>query len=315
MKCLRLLSLLLLLPATLSTTAAADDKTRESSSSFDAQREKLNESYLEKLAGLRRQYEADFMALQQAETAGLKAKQATAMKALNLEQANHLNADIQRVQSATAAAQLRTLFVRRTSRGEKAYFIRCPDGEWIERIISRRANTAHSYRVTAETHEYIELTHQSGSPQHRLYEDRDMVLDDRKGKGDFTMAGRGSWEYADAAARAAAEQPDGTELPQSPEQSAADAFTKSLTSVIWKGVRPGWPDDFRFTDNGQVITSSGQVMPQKWVLVKPGHIITVNDRIIDSLTVDLDSGTLRSYAFSEDTPKASWTTKQLTTVP
>jgi hypothetical protein len=71
------------------------------------------------------------------------------MKALNLDQANQLNAEIQRVQSQTAASQLRTLFARNTNRGERAYFIRCPDGNgsnalsvagpaWLIRIDSLR---------------------------------------------------------------------------------------------------------------------------------------------------------------------------------
>lgn len=167
MKSTHFLSLLLFL----SLTAVADEKKTKEATIFDARREDLNKTYAEKLAALRRQYEADFLALQQAETAALKARQETAMKALNLDQANQLNAEIQRVQSQTAASQLRTLFVRNTNRGERAYFIRCPDGEWIERVVSRRSSMAYSYRLTAETPEYIELTHESGSSTHRLYFD------------------------------------------------------------------------------------------------------------------------------------------------
>lgn len=242
------LSLLLFLPL----TAVADEKKTKSANTlntFDARREDINKTYLEKLAALRKQYEADFLALQQIEAAALKARQETAMKALNLDQANQLNAEIQRVQSQTSASQLRSLFVRNTSRGERAYFIRCPDGEWIERVVSRRSSMAYSYRLTAETPEYIELTHESGSSTHRLYDDRDMFRDEKKVK------------------------------------------------------------------DGQVITTNGQTMPQRWVLVQPGHVITVNNRIIDSLTIDLEAGTLQSNAFSEDTPKASWTTKRIVAAP
>lgn len=301
-----------LLLATLPITASADDKTARSRSTYDAQREELNQKYVEKLAALRKQYEADFEALQQSEATELKARQATAMKALKLEQANQLDAEIQRVQSQTAASQLRTLFVRNTTRGERAYFIRCPDGEWIERIVSRRSSAGHSYRLTAETPEYIELTHESGSSQHRLYEDRDMYCA-KTGKGDFVTAGRGRWEYADAAARAAAELPMNAGIVKTPEELAADTFTKELAAVSWKGKKGGWPDDFRFAENGLVTTASGVVMPQRWFIVRPGHIITVNDRILDSITVNLQDGTLKSYAFSEDTPKASWNTETIPT--
>lgn len=101
MKSTHFLSLLLFL----SLTAVADEKKTKEATIFDARREDLNKTYAEKLAALRRQYEADFLALQQAETAALKARQETAMKALNLDQANQLNAEIQRVQSQTAASQ------------------------------------------------------------------------------------------------------------------------------------------------------------------------------------------------------------------
>ncbi|MFM7057327.1 MAG: hypothetical protein ACKO2P_10440 [Planctomycetota bacterium] len=310
MKYVRVLLLLLL-----SLTVAADEKASKSRNTFDVQREELNQKYLEQLAALRKQYDADFLALQKTETAALKARQATAMKALNLDQANLLNADIQRVESQTAASQLRTLFVRNTSRGERAYFIRCPDGEWIERVVSRRSSMAYSYRLTAETPEYIELTHESGQPIHRLYDDRDLFRDEKKGKGDFVTAGRGHWEYSDAAARTAASQPDGTALDETPDDSSATSFSTALKAVTWQGIRGGWPEDFRFADNGQVITASGQVMPQRWVLVQPGRVITVNDRIIDSLTIDLEAGTLQSHAFSEETPKASWATGKVATTP
>lgn len=308
------LSLLLFLPL----TAVADEKKTKSANTlntFDARREDLNKTYLEKLAALRKQYEADFLALQQTEASALKAMQETAMKALNLDQANQLNAEIQRVQSQTSASQLRTLFVRNTSRGERAYFIRCPDGEWIERVVSRRSSMAYSYRLTAETPEYIELTHESGSSTHRLYNDRDMFRDENKGKGDFATVGRGHWEYADAAARAAAELPTGSARAETPEETAAGKFSEALTTVTWKGLRGGWPEDFRFAKDGHVITTNGQTMPQRWILVQPGHVITVNDRIIDSLTIDLEAGTLQSNAFSEDTPKASWTTKRIVAAP
>jgi hypothetical protein len=308
---IRLAFLLTILPL----TAGADEKTSKTANTFDARRKELNQQYLEKLAALRKQYEADFQALQMTETAELKAKQATAMKALNLDQANQLNTEIQRVQAQAAGTQLRTLFVRNTNRGERAYFIRCPDGEWIERVVSRRSSMGYVYRLTAETPEYIELTHESGNSQHRLYDDRDMFRDEKKGKDDFITAGRGRWEYADAAARAAAELPGGLATRGTPEESADDAFAKALTAVTWKGNKRGWPEDFRFAENGLVTTTSGQIMPQRWLVVRPGHIITVNDRILDSIAVNLALGTLKSNAFSEDTPAASWDTTAISTPP
>jgi len=311
---MKFIALLLLLILS-SFNARADEKTTRSANSFDTQRVQLNQQYVEKLAALRKQYEADFVTLQQTETAGLKSKQEIAMKALNLDQANQFNAEIQRVQLQTASAQLRTLFVRNPSRGERAYFIRCVDGEWIERVVGRRSSMAYSYRLTAETPEYIELTHESGSSKHRLYDDRDMFLDEKKGKEEFVSVGRGHWEYADMAARVAAELPAGTAAEQTPQETASAEFTDALAAITWKGVRGGWPDDFRFAKNGEVVTASGQVMPQRWVLVKPGHVITVNGRIIDSITVDFETGMLRSNAFLEDTPKASWTTRQVVAAP
>jgi phosphotransferase system HPr-like phosphotransfer protein len=306
---------LVLLLTVLPLAAGADEKSSKTGNTFDARKAELSQKYVEKLAALRKQYESDFQALQQAETTELKAKQAIAMLALNLDQANQLNTEIQRVQAQAATSQLRTLFVRNTSRGERAYFIRCPDGEWIERVVSRRSSMGYVYRLTAETPEYIELTHESGKSQHRLYDDRDMFRDDKKGKDDFATAGRGRWEYADAAARAAAELPIGTEVGDIPEESADEAFAKALTAVTWKGNKRGWPEDFRFAENGLVTTTSGQIMPQRWLVVRPGHIITVNDRILDSMTVNLALGTLKSNAFSEDTPAASWDTKAITTAP
>jgi len=56
-------------------------------------------------------------------------------------------------------------------------------------------------------------------------------------------------------------------------------------------------------------------MPQRWLVVRPGHIITVNDRILDSMAVNLALGTLKSNAFSEDTPAASWDTTAISTPP
>lgn len=142
-----------------------------------------------------------------------------------------------------------------------------------------------------------------------------MFRDEKKGKDDFTTVGRGHWEYSDAAARAAAFLPTGSADAETPEETAAGKFSEALTTVTWKGLRGGWPEDFRFAKDGQVITTNRQTMPQRWVLVQPGHVITVNNRIIDSLTIDLEAGTLQSNAFSEDTPKASWTTNRIVAAP
>jgi hypothetical protein len=289
--------------------AVGDEDTKKGSSRMADRWEKLNADYLEELAALRKEYEAKFLALKNEELAEVRRDLEAAMKSLDLERANSLNVQIKRVDSQSAAAQMRTVFLRNMSRGERSYFIRGLNGEWIERSITRRGESTYVYKQAVETPEYVELTFEPGGSVHRLYDNRDMHMDPKNGKKEFVRVSSGKWLYADAAARVAASLPGaagdefmGAELRE---------FKAALMAVDWKGNKPGWQEDFRFAAEGRVIRTTGEFLPQRWFVVAPGHVITVNGEIIDSLVIDIDAGTLESRAFSEQTPAAVWRTQRI----
>lgn len=273
-------------------------------------RVRLTEQYLEQLSALRRTYETQFQTLKHEEIAEVRGRLEAAMKALNLEQANTLNAELKRLDSELAATQLRSVFVRTSGRGERCYFIRGMDGEWIERFVSRRGDSTHVYKNAVETPEYVELTNEPGGSVHRLYNDRDMYIDPRNGKKNFVEVGSGRWVYADTAARVAASVPnDVGETPIVDAELAA--FCNALTKVTWKGLRNAWQRDFYFASGGRVLTTAGDDMALHWFAVAPGHVITVSAGVVDSLWIDIPAGTLESHAFSEQAPTASWKTTRL----
>ena len=287
-----------------------DETATEKTATVAERRARLTEQYLEQLASLRRTYEAEFQSLKHEEIAEVRGRLEAAMKALNLDQANTLNAEVRRLESEVAASQLRSVFVRTSARGERCYFIRGMDGEWFERSVSRRGDSTYVYKNVVETPEYVELTYEPGGSVHRLYNDRDMNMDPRNGKKDFVKVGSGRWIYADTAARVAATVPDATaDTPLVDAELAA--FCDALTKVTWKGLRNAWQRDFYFAPGGRVLTTAGDEMPQHWFAVAPGHVITVNAGVIDSLWIDIQAGTLESRAFSEQAPIAAWKTTRL----
>jgi hypothetical protein len=284
-----------------------DEATTKQVETVAERRAKLTGQYLEQLASLRQTYETQFEALKNEEISEVRSRLEAAMKALSLEEANRLNAEVRRLGSELATTKLRSVFVRNSARGERAYFIRGMGGEWIERFVSRRGESTVVYKNVVETPEYVELSQEAGGSVHRLYEQLDMHMDPRNGKNEFVEVGGGRWIYADTAARVADAVPSatgGTRL----VDAELGAFCDALTRITWKGIRRGWQNDFYFASGGRVMTLDGKEMPQQWFPVAPGHIVTVHAGVIDSLSIDIHAGTLESRAFSETEPLATWKT-------
>lgn len=295
----------------LTVAAAADENTGKSPEGFEKRREELNAEYLQQLSKLRSEYELKFKALQLEESTGLQDQLRTAMRNLELEQANKLNSQIRQIQSQTAASQLRTVFVCNGLNSEQGYFLRGLNGEWIARTVSRRRETTAVYKLLEETTDYVELLGDQGQIVHRLYEDRNLQLDRRQPAADFVNLGSGHWLHADTTARAASELLQQDPEVDSEQSSAVAAFSGALKAVKWKGIKNAWAEDFRFMPHGQMMTTSGRALPQRWFVVEPGLVLTINDRVLDFLTIDLEAGTLQSRVFSEHVPAVAWSTRRL----
>jgi hypothetical protein len=292
-------------------TAATDEKTPKASEGFEKRREELNAEYLQQLSKLRSEYELKFKALQAEESTGLQNQLQTAMRSLDLEQANRLNTQIRQIQSQTAASQLRTIFVRNGLNGERGYFLRGLNGEWIARTVFRKSESTTVYKISEETTEYIELLGEQGRIVERLYEDRNLQLNRSQPAADFVNVGSGHWLHADTTARAASELLRRDPEVDSEQTAAIAAFSAALRAVKWKGIKNAWTEDFRFMPHGQMMTTSGRALPQRWIVVEPGVVLTINERVIDFLTIDLEAGTLQSRVFSEHFPPVAWSTRRL----
>lgn len=308
---LSVVTMALSITVALTATAAADDNTGKGSDSFEKRREQLNTEYLQQLSKLRSEYELKFKALQAEESASLQNQLQTAMRGLDLEKANRLNTQIRQIQSQTAASQFRTVFVRNGLNGERGYFLRGLNGDWIARTVNRKSETTTVYKISEETAEYVELLGEQGRIVQRLYEDRNLQLNRSQPAADFVNVGSGHWLHADTTARAASELLQRDPEVDTERTAAIAAFSAAIRAVKWKGIKNAWTEDFRFMPHGQMMTTGGRELPQRWLVVEPGVVLTINDRVIDFLTIDIEAGTLQSRVFSEHFPPVAWSTRRL----
>jgi hypothetical protein len=308
---LSIVTMALSITVALTATAAADENTGKGSDGFEKRREQLNTEYLQQLSKLRNEYELKFKALQAEESASLQNQFQTAMRGLDLEKANRLNTQMRQIQSQTAASQFRTIFVRNGLNGERGYFLRGLNGEWIARTVNRKSETTTVYKISEETAEYVELLGEQGRIVQRLYEDRNLQLNRSQPAADFVNVGSGHWLHADTTARAASELLQRDPEVDTERTAAIAAFSAAIRAVKWKGIKNAWTEDFRFMPHGQMMTTSGRALPQRWLVVEPGVVLTINDRVIDFLTIDLEAGTLQSRVFSEHFPPVAWSTRRL----